>query len=412
MSGNAAHDSTAARNLLTPEAIRARTRMVFDAACAGETPHFRVHPDRLPATAEMVIADIRAAYPDLNVPFHSRWRHFELGGHDLWADLMAQLDQSDVETAATAADLAIVSVLLDAGAGPDWSYRDADTGLELGRSEGLALASIRMFEAGLFSSDPADSYRVDADGLAALSDQATAEAMQSTDPNPLHGLADRAELLRTLGRVIASDPVFRHDAISRPGNLLRLLLSASENDVAARDILIAVLVHLGPIWPEAMVLDGVSIGDAGRHPAARTDDQTSGIVPFHKLSQWLSYSLIEPLQWAGTTVTDIDGLTGLAEYRNGGLFVDSGVLEPVDPSVLQTVQEPDSELIVEWRALTVVLLDRIADEIRAQLGRDSETLPLASILQGGTWATGRRLAREKRSDGGPPIPLNTKATLF
>ena len=57
-----------------------------------------------------------------------------------------------------------------------------------------------------------------------------------------------------------------------------------------------------------------------------TADATSGLVPLHKLSQWLAYSLIEPLQTSGIGVTDIDGLTGLAEYRNGGLFVDTGVL--------------------------------------------------------------------------------------
>ena len=63
-----------------------------------------------------------------------------------------------------------------------------------------------------------------------------------------------------------------------------------------------------------------------------TDDATSGLVPLHKLSQWLAYSLIEPLQQAGFTVADIDGLTGLAEYRNGGLFLDTGVLVLRDPA--------------------------------------------------------------------------------
>ena len=55
-------------------------------------------------------------------------------------------------------------------------------------------------------------------------------------------------------------------------------------------------------------------------------------MPFHKLSQWLAYSLIEPLQWAGFAVDDIDGLTGLPEYRNGGLFLDIGVLRLKNPA--------------------------------------------------------------------------------
>ena len=84
------------------------------------------------------------------------------------------------------------------------------------------------------------------------------------------------------------------------------------------------LAHLGPIWPSRLSLAGVALGDCWRHPAIRREDATNGLVPFHKLSQWLSYSLIEPLQEAGIAVTEIDGLTGLPEYRNGGLFIDFG----------------------------------------------------------------------------------------
>ena len=45
-----------------------------------------------------------------------------------------------------------------------------------------------------------------------------------------------------------------------------------------------------------------------------------------------TYSLLEPLQTAGVTVGNIDGLTGLAEYRNGGLLIDTGVLALRDPA--------------------------------------------------------------------------------
>ena len=79
-----------------------------------------------------------------------------------------------------------------------------------------------------------------------------------------------------------------------------------------------VLRAFGPIWPGRLSLGGVPLGDCGRHSAVPGD----GLVPFHKLSQWLAYSLIEPLVDAGFAITGIDGLTGLAEYRNGGLFLD------------------------------------------------------------------------------------------
>jgi hypothetical protein len=144
----------------------------------------------------------------------------------------------------------------------------------------------------------------------------------------------------------------------------------------------------------------------------KTADASNGLVPFHKLSQWMAYSLIEPLQWAGCTVTDIDGLTGLPEYRNGGLFLDGGVISLKDPKDADRAHEPGSALVVEWRALTVVLLDEIAAHIRRSLGMNGETLPLAKILEGGTWSAGRRIAREKRTGGGPPLSIVSDGTVF
>jgi hypothetical protein len=135
-------------------------------------------------------------------------------------------------------------------------------------------------------------------------------------------------------------------------------------------------------------------------------------VPFHKLSQWLAYSLIEPLEEAGIGVTELDGLTGLPEYRNGGLFIDTGVLAFRDPGDASKPQSVDSPLIVEWRALTVALLDRVAEEVRRKLGLSAEAFPLAKVLEGGTWASGRRLAREKRPGGEPPIQVISDGTVF
>ncbi|RZI38681.1 DUF1688 family protein, partial [Herbaspirillum sp. HC18] len=115
---------------------------------------------------------------------------------------------------------------------------------------------------------------------------------------------------------------------------------------------------------------------------------------------------------AGFTVTDIDGLTGLAEYRNGGLFVDHEVLRLRDAADAESAHEVDSRLVVEWRALTVALLDRLAELVRAQLGRTPETLPLASILEGGTWAAGRAIAFARRPDGSPPLKVISDGTVF
>ena len=135
-------------------------------------------------------------------------------------------------------------------------------------------------------------------------------------------------------------------------------------------------------------------------------------MPFHKLSQWLAYSLIEPLQWSGIEVVEIDGLTGLPEYRNGGLLLDLDVITLRNPAEAEEAHEPGSRLVVEWRALTVALLDLVADRIRAKLGETPVSLPLAKILEGGTWSAGRRIAAEKRPGGGPPLTIVSDGTVF
>jgi hypothetical protein len=163
------------------------------------------------------------------------------------------------------------------------------------------------------------------------------------------------------------------------------------------------------------VQDGVALGDCWRHPSARAadpGDPTDGYVPFHKLTQWLAYSLLEPLEEAGLAVTGLDELTGLPEYRNGGLMLDLGVLVPRDAEFLNRRHSVDEEAIVEWRALTVIALDRIADRVRVELGVTAEAFPLARVLEGGTWAAGRRIAAERREGGGPPVTIDSDGTVF
>ena len=154
------------------------------------------------------------------------------------------------------------------------------------------------------------------------------------------------------------------------------------------------------------------LGDTWRHSAIKRDNATTGLVPLHKLSLWLSYSLIEPLQRAGINVTDVDGLTGLAEYRNGGLFIDTGVLTLRDPAQARAPLPVDCELVVEWRALTVALLDALYPLVRQRLGIAAGDFPLGSLLEGGTWAAGRKKAREKRTGGGPPLTVISDGTVF
>jgi len=396
--------------LNTAAAVRERCGMVHRWVAAGRSPHFTLDESRLAAVAAFVAEVTREAYPDLKIPYHSRWRHFSAGDTDRWSALAARV-ADPIERTRTAVDLATVSVLLDAGAGNAWRYRERATGLSLARSEGLAIASFDMFRAGGFSSDGLRPCRVDAAALAAIDAATLARHFQVAPDNPLIGLEGRGALLRRLAAALADHPDLFGRAPARPGNVVDHFVALSKGRrIPAATLLATLIESLAAIWPSGLTVDGFALGDAGRHPAVRTDDRTAGIVPFHKLSQWLAYSLIEPLEAAGLTVTGLDALTALAEYRNGGLLVDLGVIRERAP--LASPLRHDSEPVVEWRALTVTLTDALVEPVRRELELDrSFTLP--HLLQGGTWSAGRKIARQLRPpDGPPPIAVAADGTVF
>jgi hypothetical protein len=399
--------------LLSPRAVRERAQAMLALAEAGQLEDFTVDWARLPEIVQRVLACIRARYPDpAAIPPHSRWRHFGAGGVDRAGALETRLAPLGSPEALRARfDLVVTSVLLDAGAGPRWHFREPGTGLVFGRSEGLAVASFHMFTAGGFSSAPDTApLRADAANLRALDEATLGRHFQCRPDNPLVGLAGRVALLRRLGQVLEADARASGGLVDgevpRIGALADFLRARADGGaLPAEEILSAVLGRLGPIWPGREVLAGINLGDTWRHPRL-------GLCPFHKLSQWLTYSLIEPLEAAGVRVTGLDALTGLAEYRNGGLFIDGGLLVPGTAAVRAAVHPVGAPVVVAWRALTVALLDRVAAELRRHLGLGAQDLPLTKVLEGGTWRAGRDIALERRPDGSPPVQIESDGTVF
>ena len=450
-----------------PGTIRARCAAIVRSVEAGVSPSFTIDRSRLPAVAERVAALTLRRFPDLVIPFHSRWRHFEAGGMNRKAELDAALAGLSVADRARAHfDLTVVSVLLDAGAGADWRYTESAAtaapatprplddpdallaalersasattpapapvaaaepaparaeGRVYTRSEGLGVASFRAFMAGSFSTHAGQPCRADAAALRHVDVAALRAIFQSSPSNAMVGLEGRAALLARLGQALQAEAA-RDGLQARPGLIYdRLTAGGTRTVVAASEVLGELLRCLSPIWPSGSKVQGLPAGDVWSHRWAGAavgktttpgDRTTDGWVPFHKLSQWMTYSLLEPLQWAGVTVTGLDALTGLPEYRNGGLLLDAGVIVPRNPRLLARRWKPGDEFIIEWRALTVTLLDELAVLVRERLGRSAEQLPLACILEGGTWAAGREIAAELRPGGAPPLQIDSDGTVF
>lgn len=466
--------------LYDPATIRARCAEIVKSVDADVSPNFSIDRSRLDAVADRVAALTLRRFPDLVIPYHSRWRHFEAGGVDRKAEMDAALAGRTVaELARARFDLTVVSVLLDAGAGPSWHYTEhhklppaalpqaapddllamldqaarrtpastdsatpavdtppaeapavamapvlAQSGTYT-RSEGLGVASFRAFMAGAFSAKPSDPCRADAATLRHVDATALRAMFQSSPSNPMVGMEGRAALLSRMGAALQAEAQLSGNE-ARPGLMYdRLTAHGARTQVSAAQVLGEVLRTLSGIWPSGSKVQGLPAGDVWPHRWAgsrvgdadsatgyASDRTTDGWVPFHKLSQWMSYSLLEPLQWAGVQVTGLDALTGLPEYRNGGLLIDGGVIVPRSPRLLARTWKPQDEFIIEWRALTVVLLDELAVRVRQRLGRTAEQLPLACILEGGTWAAGREIANELRADGAPPLRIESDGTVF
>jgi hypothetical protein len=391
--------------LMSPLAIRECAEAMYAQVLGGHSLHWTVDEGRLGAVAERVARVTRAAYPDVRrVPPHGRMRHFDAGGVGRNASFAALIGGADPDEQLRArVEVVITSVLLDAGAGAAWTFVGED-GRTYGRSEGLAVASYEWFVRGGFSTD-GKRPRADAAALKGMDGPALSRAFRVEATNPLVGVQGRVDLLRRLGAAVGAKPLY-FGSSGRLGELgVTLKRAAREGALKAAAVFAAVQDALGSIWPGRLSIAEKNLGDVWVHG-------TYGYVPFHKLAQWLTYSLCEPLMLAGVRVTDLDELTGLAEYRNGGLFVDAGVLVPKDEDELAARHLVSSDFVVEWRALTLALLDRTVANLRALLGVSAEELPLASALEGGTWSAGREIARERRLDGGPPFAIESDGTVF
>lgn len=394
--------------ILSPAAIRASAKRVYDFALSGKS-FFQINQEKLAPTIQYVLEVIRKNYPDLNIPFHSRWGHFRVGGIDRAKTLDTKIANLDAkEKARVKLDLAITSVLLDAGAGPNWSYTENDSKKVFSRSEGLGVASYYLFLSGAMSADK-KSWKADLQGLKTLTKEDINNSFQVSEKNPLLGVEGRLQLLNNLAKALENKKIFKD---GRPGNILDYLIEKYGSTIPATGVLRAVLDGLGPIWPGRLSAQGINLGDVWKHSSLSTNELDS-LVAFHKLSQWMTYSLIEPIEEAGVKVTGVEQLTGLAEYRNGGLLVDSGLLSVKEPKNLDKAWTPDSDFIIEWRALTVYFLDIIGSEVQKALGKSAQEFPLAKVLEGGTWWAGRFLAKEKRpTTGEPPVQIKSDGTVF
>ncbi|KGB78307.1 hypothetical protein CNBG_3869 [Cryptococcus deuterogattii R265] len=423
------------------EAVRDRSKQVYKLGVDGKLDHWTFDEAKLADIADycskIITRDFGTDYA--SIPPHCRRGHFITPSHNRIATLLAKTSfpsKSDpLARAGALIDLYLVSVLLDAGAGPDWTYTETDEeGKETwkgGRSEGLAVASYHMFINGLFSSSD-NKFQVDATALKKLTPELLAKHLQVSQSNPMAGLEGRCNLLIKLGDALAARPDLC--ATGRPGDLLIYFEPKVKDSLRLSDFWSTLFDLVLPIWPSRVTLPShptYPLGDVwpckslskSLDQAGKERKEGDDFVPFHKLTQWLCYSLVDAIESeTGWKVDKGLGQTGLPEYRNGGLFIDLGafIIKPESlggnaypngkdkPPVL----EPSHPAVIEWRALTVISLDRIHNLLCEKLQVSQDVLALAQVLEAATWKGGREIAKEKRTGGGPPIDIISDGTVF
>ncbi|KAH7240391.1 hypothetical protein B0J15DRAFT_553263 [Fusarium solani] len=427
----------AIQHLLSLQAVRERSQLVFRAAQEGSLRSFQYDAQRMPHVADFVIGVIKRDFgPDrfIEIPPHGRWQHLEVGGVPRLAqclDTWTSQGCDKLELTRRLVDLFFVSVLLDAGAGDVWKFKEPGTNQVYNRSEGIGVASLYMFKSGVFSNDGTDCV-VDGKGLVDLSEKAFEEYFQISVENPLIGVSSRIELMRSVGRSLLAQPDMA-GSTGRPGNIVDYLIKASKAPhTLDYELLWSTLQRiLLPAWPKnRTTVAGTSLGDAWPLRALSDRSKETGlgadiaaIQPFHKLTQWLGYSLTVPFtRVLGFKISNLHLGTGLPEYRNGGLFVDLGVLT-LKPEALREGRKlsgqelpmfnATSDTIVEWRAMTVALLDELHKLVALEFEKSGSALNMAQMLEAGTWKGGREIASKLRpATKSSPILIDGDGTLF
>ncbi|WP_417671043.1 DUF1688 family protein [Roseibium sp.] len=379
-------------SLLNGDAVMRSAERFLSLACDGRLQSLTVNLDRLEDVLEVITREISIAYPDNQIPPHSCWRAFEIGGIDRWGMLAgARGFASAEEMLLAAADLAGLCALANVRLKPEWRFVETMTGEVFEGATGRALAVLSMFAAGVFSAQPEDPMRADAHALIRLQADEIAAGFQLDPADDAEDIERLAHLLKRLGEATGLRPdLFERDEQVRPGCMTLFLMQQSGGaEVSVAELLDTVLEGLAVVWEGGLVVDDVILGDTWRLSDARRERQEEVDVPFHLPAIEIASSLVEPFAWAGVAVTDLDRLPGLANLEHVVLFLEAGAIclrdvEGIDPA----------EAAIELRAVALGLLQECSKRLWQQLNVSPDALPLLCLQEGGTLRAGRKIVME------------------
>lgn len=394
--------------VFVPSSIRRAARALFNLAQLGELEHFELHA----ATLDTLVKDMTRGLEPAQVAPHTQWRNFEQDGIQRIAAFNKQLSSSlstPMDCAQARLDLLFLNEALETGGNGTWRYYDALSDRTLTRTEALATATLRLLQNGFFSAYPEAPFRVDAIRLRQITESQLATSLQISNENQiLGGVEAKLARLSTLANYLENTPEFKDRSGSRPGNILNFFRPRA--DMALEPLFTFLAQSLTSIWP-GNTHNGRAIGDAWHHSALKSDSVLQGIVPIHRITQWLHYAIAPALSESGLHSFPTTDLSGLPGYRNTGLLIDSGIIQPRSQDLLSREHLLGDEPIVELRCLTIGVMGRALESIHQQLSLDHDTFPMAK-LNGLFWHAGRAKASGLRPGGSPPFSVRDQGVPF
>ena len=279
-----------------------------------------------------------------------------------------------------------------------------ETNTKHSRSEGIAIAIYDMFVSGFFSSSIKNKYQVNSSILTYLRFRIFSEKFQNTINNSIIGIKNRHSLLINLGKTL------KKNKLSRPSDFFD---KYNINDtISVKELWNFIVNDFKDIWNIYNKDDKETIGDIWTHPYLKIPCiEKSELMPFHKISQWIIYSLIDVIKNYGNyKITDTMILSALPEYRNAGLLLEYQVITPKNRLAFSKIYTIKDTFVVELRGLTIAILEYLLNDINSERSIE-EKYSMSEFLENGSWSLGREIAY-KKNNGDLPINLILEGNYF
>ncbi|WFE89280.1 DUF1688 family protein [Roseibium porphyridii] len=378
--------------LFQPQEVRRRAHAFLDMGIAGKLNHVGLDLTKLDDALGLVLETTKEIYPDFQIPPYGIWRAFETGGIDRWSAMASAREfESAQEMLLAAADLALLALFMKTRRPGNWVFEDPMTGSKVAGDDALALAAFHMFASGSFSGEMTDPYRVDAETLVRLDLNELTSGLQWDRDADQELLSAMQAHLKRFGEAMALRPdLFSEGNVTRPGVLALRLAGEADAGIDASKLLDNLLETFAPVWDGGAKAGDVGLGDSFDYTGKSAGSETT-TVPFHLCAQEMVYSLVEPFAWAGFEVTGLQDLTPPSDLAHAALFVQTGVLAISSENDEALPEETKTDRMVELRAVSAALADKLADRLRSELDVSADQVPLTCILEGGTRRAGLRI---------------------